>query len=176
MIGGGKGMQYNLTAIEILQHLGFDAPLGRQTLETLKKKYDIPLPKVYRTFMEKAIDCPVLGTSDLWTCQRFSLPMELKRLYEHLSEGDKVSNHDSLKIDSDYGEDSVRIEDLRQDAPPLYMQREAKWCKAYEKLSDFLQRSGCQCFGPGELCDFRRSAGGIWLGIHRLHGGLLGKV
>lgn len=154
MIGGGKGMQYNLTAIEILQHLGFDAPLGRQTLETLKKKYDIPLPKVYRTFMEKAMDCPVLGTSDLWTCQRFSLPQELKRLYEHWLEGDKAPNHDYLKIDSDYGEDSVtfglRIEDLRQDDPPLYMQQETKWRKAYEKLSDFLQRSGCQCFGSGE--------------------------
>lgn len=38
MTGGGKGMQYNLTAIEILQHLGFDDSLGRQTLEMLKKK------------------------------------------------------------------------------------------------------------------------------------------
>ncbi len=58
-------MQYDLSAAGILRRLGFGQPVHTEWLEKLKQTY--PLPKVYEEFLTLAANCPVLGTSDLWT-------------------------------------------------------------------------------------------------------------
>ncbi len=59
-------MKYDLSAVAILKMLGYDQPTGREWLEKLKREKQIRLPKAYIEFMELMVDCPLLGTSNLW--------------------------------------------------------------------------------------------------------------
>ncbi len=59
-------MIYDLSAVAILHKLGYDQPTGRKWLETLKQDKKIDMPKSYMEFMELMVDCPLLGTSNLW--------------------------------------------------------------------------------------------------------------
>ena len=59
-------MIYDLSAVAILHKLGYDHPTGRKWLETLKQDKKIDMPKSYMEFMELMVDCPLLGTSNLW--------------------------------------------------------------------------------------------------------------
>ena len=59
-------MKYDLSAVEMLKMLGYDQPTGREWLEKLKQEKQISLPKAYTEFMELMVDCPLLGTSNLW--------------------------------------------------------------------------------------------------------------
>ncbi len=59
-------MNYDLSAVTILKMLGYDQSTGREWLETLKQEKHIDLPEIYTEFMEKIVDCPLLGTSNLW--------------------------------------------------------------------------------------------------------------
>lgn len=59
-------MRYDLSAVEILKILGYDQPIGREWIEKLKQDKNIDLPKTYTKFMELMVDCPLLGTSNLW--------------------------------------------------------------------------------------------------------------
>lgn len=59
-------MKYNLSAAEMLKMLGYDQPTGREWLEKLKLEKQISLPKAYIEFMKLMVDCPLLGTSNLW--------------------------------------------------------------------------------------------------------------
>lgn len=59
-------MNYDLSAVTMLNKLGYDRPTGREWLEKLKQDKNIVLPKTYTEFMELMVDCPLLGTSNLW--------------------------------------------------------------------------------------------------------------
>ena len=130
-------MQYNLTPVEILKTLGFDQPAGRERLQAFQETAQVSLPKVYTAFMEYAMDCPLLGTSE----------MEPRFLYDDLSDEEKAEVCNYLVIGSDYAagivEFGLRVEDLGQDDPPVYMQHEAnprtQWDPAYETLTDYLR-------------------------------------
>lgn len=59
-------MKYNLSALEIMNLLGYDKPVGKEKLESLEKANHIVLPQIYRSFMEIAHECPLLETADIW--------------------------------------------------------------------------------------------------------------
>lgn len=59
-------MNYDLSAVTMLNKLGYDQPTGREWIEKLKQDKNIVLPKTYTEFMELMVDCPLLGTSNLW--------------------------------------------------------------------------------------------------------------
>lgn len=59
-------MNYALSAVTMLNKLGYDQPTGREWLEKLKQDKNIVLPKIYTEFMELMVDCPLLDTSNLW--------------------------------------------------------------------------------------------------------------
>lgn len=59
-------MNYDLSAVTMLNKLGYDQPVGREWLEKLKQDKQISLPETYMEFMELMVDCPLLGTSNLW--------------------------------------------------------------------------------------------------------------
>ena len=59
-------MNYALSAVTMLNKLGYDQPIGREWLEKLKQDKNIVLPKTYTEFMELMADCPLLDTSNLW--------------------------------------------------------------------------------------------------------------
>lgn len=60
-------MTYELSAAALLGQLGYCQPTGRDWLAQWKQERNMALPEAYSTFMETAMDCPLLGTSDLWT-------------------------------------------------------------------------------------------------------------
>ena len=59
-------IKYDLSAVEILNILGYRQPTGKNWLEKLEQEKNIKLPKVYSDFMKLMSDCPLLGTSNLW--------------------------------------------------------------------------------------------------------------
>ncbi len=139
-------MQYDLTAGQILRLLGAGGPENKSSFEAMKQELGLPLPQPYQEFMETAWNCPILSTGDLWTGQMIPFDMKPAPLYSRLNEEEKAQVCDYLEIGSDYGAGVVtyglRIEDLTQPDPPVFMQHEAEpatqWSQAYEKLSDFL--------------------------------------
>ena len=74
-------MQYDLSAVEILNILGYNKSVGKPFLETIKQKYQISLPKRYCDFMEIAWHCPMLETCDVWVMNDF-----MKTFYEQVQE------------------------------------------------------------------------------------------
>ncbi|MCI8572796.1 MAG: hypothetical protein HFF89_00025 [Oscillibacter sp.] len=140
-------MKYDLTPVEILKILGFDQPLGQEALKTFQESAHIPLPKVYAGFMEYAMNCPLLGTADLWCGQMIPCEMKPCFLYDNLTDAEKAQVCDYLIIGSDYGAGIVqfglRVEDLDQEDPPVYLQHEAnpktEWSIAYETLSQYIR-------------------------------------
>lgn len=155
-------MQYNLSAAEILKVLGYDKPVGKETLKGWMQELGTTFPKVYCDFMELAMDCEMLETSDLWVGKMINFVMKPWFLYEELKEQIEESIYlsfaqlpeerwgelcsDYLKIGSDYGAGIVDFailrEDLELEDPPVYINHEAnaitEWEKMYEKLSDYL--------------------------------------
>ena len=53
------GIQYDLSAAELLQILGYSQPVGRDFLGELKQEKQIPLPSTYAEFMESAWKYPI---------------------------------------------------------------------------------------------------------------------
>lgn len=69
-------MQYNLSAAEILKVLGYDKPVGKETLKGWMQELGTTFPKVYCDFMELAMDCEMLETSDLWVGKMINFVMK----------------------------------------------------------------------------------------------------
>ena len=69
-------MQYDLTAGQILRLLGAGGPENKSSFEAMKQELGLPLPYIYREFMEVAWNCPILSTGDLWTGQM--IPFDMK--------------------------------------------------------------------------------------------------
>ncbi len=160
------GIQYELSAVELLKRLGYEEPSGREELENFMQEKGVRLPKVYREFMELAMDCPMLETSDLWTGR---LPYFF---YEEIEEGiedqkadweknpeeyNEGGYHlfyqfpkerweekscDYLEIGSDYGAGivtfGIRKQDLEDEDPPVYMYHEAHAITDWKKMYERL--------------------------------------
>jgi hypothetical protein len=75
------GIRYDMSAVEILNRLGFD----KKSLGKFIPK-DISVPKVYQEFMERALDCPLLGTSDIWVNRIGDLKLKPYFLYKEIEE------------------------------------------------------------------------------------------
>lgn len=155
-------MQYNLSAAEILKVFGYDKPVGKETLKEWMQELGVTFPKVYCEFMELAMDCEMLETSDIWVGKMINFEMKPWFLYKEIKEQIEESIYQSfaqlseerwgelcsdyLKIGSDYGagivDFAIRREDLELEDPPVYMNHEAdkitEWRQMYEKLSDYL--------------------------------------
>lgn len=155
-------MRYHVSAAEILKILGYDKPVGRETLKEWMRELEVTFPKVYCEFMELAMDCEMLETSDIWIGRMINFEMKPWFLYQEIKEqieeggcpsfaqlpeerwGELCSDY--LKIGSDYAagivEFAIRREDLELEDPPVYMNHEAdeitEWRQMYEKLSDYL--------------------------------------
>lgn len=146
-------MKYDLSALEMIKLLGYNRSIGQAWLEKIKQKNQILLPKTYCEFMEFAVDCPLLATSDLWIGRMN--PTECNPLMFHdmiqeiiddgkgswsnppskyeqnLSKLSQLSREqwpeDYLLIGSDYvggiGEFGIRKEDLQLDDPPVFWHR-----------------------------------------------------
>lgn len=147
-------MKYNLSALEIMKFLGYDALVGKEKLEEFEKVHQVALPQTYRDFMEVAHQCPMLETADLWNNVD-----QIYWFYEELAEwiadecdawnddtesyqedelyqlaqmpcdkwNERVSNF--LEIGSDFGGGivtfGISLDTMNQKDPPLYFHHEA---------------------------------------------------
>lgn len=160
------GIQYDLSAVELLKRLGYEEPTGREELENFMQEKGVSLPKVYLEFMELALDCPMLETSDLWIGR---MPYFF---YEEIEEGiedqkadweknpekyNKDGYHqfyqfpkerwpekscDYLEIGSDFAGGIVTFgiqkQDLEEEDPPVYMYHEANAITDWRKTYERL--------------------------------------
>ncbi|MCI8372848.1 MAG: SMI1/KNR4 family protein [Lachnospiraceae bacterium] len=161
-------IQYNLTAIELLQTLGYTKRTGQPELENFEKEQSIQLPAALSEFMSLRADIDLMSTSDIWQIPYFSYIDIEERIEEDAEyweenpddcEGDefyefsqipkeqwpeRVSNY--LQIGSDYAAGVVNfgidIRDLSQDNPPVYLLNEdnsiCDWEPLYDTLTEFL--------------------------------------
>lgn len=79
-------VKYDLSAAEILKKLGYEKKTGRKALDQMMQEKGICLPKVYQEFMESAMNCPMLETSDLWVGEMVLFVMQPCFLYERIQE------------------------------------------------------------------------------------------
>ncbi len=77
-------MEYELTAVELLNRLGYREPTGAEWLKDWKRGRR--LPEVYAEFLELAADNPLFGTSDLWTGKMSHGVCVPRTYYEELQE------------------------------------------------------------------------------------------
>lgn len=169
--------RYDLTAAQILRILGYTEPVGKEVLLQAEREKNLKLPSALFEFWSLAMDNPLFETADIWTKKRdfFWLSYdgiqewidgdkeyweknpqkyadnEYYQLYKLPKEqwGSRVANY--LQIGSDYGAGiskmGIRLDELKQDNPPVYMLIEgnslADWVVVDDHLSDFLMRSIC---------------------------------
>lgn len=79
------GIRYDISAVEILNRLGFDRKPDQKSWNEFMPK-DTSLPKVYQEFMESAINCPLLGTSDIWINRIGDSGLKPYFLYQEIEE------------------------------------------------------------------------------------------
>lgn len=60
-------VNYALTAIKILNLLGYNKPVGKEKLEKFQQENNINIPEVLFEFLEVAFDNPMLEYADIWT-------------------------------------------------------------------------------------------------------------
>lgn len=178
------GFQYDLTATGILKLLGYVEPTGQDILLQMEREKNLKLPPALFEFWSLAVDSPLFRTADIWTEKKnffwFSYddiqewidsekeywenaPQEYDddeyyQLYKLPEEqwGSRVPNY--LQIGSDCGAGvvtfGIRLDEIRQDDPPVYMLHEADsladWKIIDEHLSDFLMRCVCDVLCCGE--------------------------
>lgn len=91
-------IRYDLSATELLNYLEYDTPAKKERLEKFLPK-GVPLPKVYRDFIEVAFACPLLRTADIWVGgeERYSLSqINPYFLYEEIEESIEEQKEDWL--------------------------------------------------------------------------------
>lgn len=143
--------RYDLTAVQILNRLGYTEPVGKDALLQAEQEKNIKLPPVLFEFLSLTADSLLFKTADIWTEKLNSLffsydgiqewidgdkeywekepekyaDNEYYQLYKTPKEqwGERVSNY--LLIGSDYGAGiakfGIRLEEIGQEDPPVYM-------------------------------------------------------
>lgn len=159
-------IKYNLTAVEILDWLGYKESGDTAELKDLEQKNNVKLPVCFKKLLSMANHNPLLATADIWTDRSpyFSYDDIKERLeddkdywMEHPEEcdgdeyysfsqipagqwPDHVSNY--LQIGSDYAAGiavfGIRAEDLKLDNPPVYMLHEADSLTDWKVLDNTL--------------------------------------
>lgn len=76
------GFNYNLTAAQILQELGYKDPVAKEALIQQQQEKNIRLPSVLFEFLCLASDCPLLATADIGTESQ----APFSTLYEEIQE------------------------------------------------------------------------------------------
>lgn len=79
-------INYNITASQVLNILGYDNPLSREFLDDIEKEYNVKLPAVLRGFYMAAYGCPLLSTADIWTERFCSLYEVIEEQIEEFEE------------------------------------------------------------------------------------------
>lgn len=168
-------IKFNLTATEILRRLGYTESTGKTMFETFERKNNLKLPDCLFEFLCLANQSPLFSTADIWTeCEpRFSYTDIEERIEEDKDDWQehpkdcaedeyfqyfqlpkeqwptRVSNY--LQIGSDFGAGvvtfGIRLEDLPQENPPVYLLNEASslenWTQISDSLSEFLMSVMC---------------------------------
>lgn len=143
--------RYDLTAVQILNLLGYTEPVGKDALSQAEKEKNIKLPSALFEFLSLAADSPLFKTADIWTGKVGSLFFSYDSIQEWI-DGDKeywdrdpekyadneyyqfyktpkdewekrVPNY--LLIGSDYGAGiarfGIRLDQFGQEEPPVFM-------------------------------------------------------
>lgn len=168
-------LKFNLTATEILRLLGYTEPIGKIMLETFERENDLKFPPCLFEFLCLANQSPLFSTADIWTeCEPYFSYTDIEERIEedkkYWQENPKdyaeneyfqyfqlpkeqwptrVSNY--LQIGSDYSAGvvtfGIRLEELQQENPPVYMLNEASsledWVQISDTLSEFLMSVMC---------------------------------
>ena len=177
------GFNYNLTALQVLQQLGYTEPIGQAALTQMQQEKNFKLPAVLFEFLSFAQDCPLLSTADIWTEGQDSLFTLYEEIQEMIEEDkdyweenpEKAESEfyqfyklpkeqwesrvpDYLQIGSDYGAGvvrfGIRLSDLEQDDPPVYMNHECDsltdWKLWSKSVSSYLMMVLCDALCCGE--------------------------
>jgi len=161
-------IQYNLTASQLLQTLGYIEDTGSFKLKAFEQEENIKLPSILFEYLSLRYDIDLMKTSDIWNIPYFSYVDIEERIEEDKEyweedpencEGDEfyefskmskeewpehVANY--LQFGSDYAAGVVNfaicIHDLKRDDPPVYYLHEENslcdWKLLSETLSEFL--------------------------------------
>lgn len=160
------GIQYDFSAAELLKRLGCQEAAGREELEKFMQEKGVSLPGVYREFMETAMDCSMLDTSDLWIGRPCFFYEEIREgiedhkadwvkhpekyrdsrgyhlFYQLPEEKWQEKSCDYLEIGSDFGAGvvtfGIRKQDLEDEDPPVYMLHEADDITDWKKMYEKL--------------------------------------
>lgn len=161
-------INYDLTPVNILKILGFDASCSRNSdicLNNFEEEHKYKIPECLKEFMKLAIDNPLFETADFWT-QSDSFWTCLYHEIELMNEDDdqmypefvKTPKDewnrlvpDYLEIGSDYAAGVVTygicVDDILKDNPPVYAYNEdddiTEWNKEWETVSDYLMTVIC---------------------------------
>lgn len=167
-IDRSSSIQYDLSAIDILKILGYTEPQTKETISIIDKfeeQYQKKVPEYLKTFILLAMDNPLLKTADIWTNKQsfwFYFYDEIAEMNEEDEDVFPEFSHtpremwhekveDYLEIGSDYAAGvvrfGIRVKDMNQKNPPVYMQHEAdeitQWNLLYQTLSDYLLAITC---------------------------------
>lgn len=148
------GIRYDLTALELLNRLGWAEPVGETALAQMEDQLGCKIPAVLRAFLSTAANCPLLRTADLWTQKlgeaytfydQIQEMVDAEKEYWEDSPEDCEANEyvpfwklprerwgelsgDYLLIGSDSGagvvQFGVRVQDLGEADPPVYWNHE----------------------------------------------------
>lgn len=161
-------VKYDLSALDLLKIFGFTEPLAKnavQMIEEFEERYHKKVPERLKAFVQLAMENPLLRTADIWTDKKepwfyfYDMIEEMNEeedeVFPEFSHTPRETWHekvdDYLEIGSDYGAGvvtfGIRVGDLNQDNPPIYVQHEAdeitQWNLFYETLSDYLLAVTC---------------------------------
>ncbi len=92
-------MKYQSLAVEILNLLGYDDPVGDEWISDFEEEKQTELPKVHREFMRFAHNCPLFETSDIWVDKHIRF----------LSDDTDECDEDILMIGSDFSASIVKM-------------------------------------------------------------------
>jgi len=159
------GMEYDLSAVRILELLGY-VPATKKAIIEFEKNNNMKLPRIMSEFLEYATDNPLFSTGDIWSMNDFSF---LYRAVEERIEDDKEMWAESpeeyeddeyfqlseipkkdwpdyidnlLLFGSDYGTGvvtfGINIGDPNEKDPPVYMRHEENSIQDWEEFNENL--------------------------------------
>lgn len=159
-------VNYNLTAVQVLEILGYNKPSGDTMIKEFEHVYNLKMPVSLSSFLRIAYECPMLSTFDLkvsgspgFLYEEIEMIIEERKEeweedpewcaedgYYNYSQIPKESWHeytkDYLILGSDYGAGVVTYgickDDMDKEDPPLYLLFEDNEPAGWELFSDTL--------------------------------------
>lgn len=147
-------MKYNLSAIEVMNLLGYVAPIKQVELEAFEQENGIKLPNILREFICLAAGNPLLATADVWS----ETPCFYSEMIEDEDEVLEETIEEYLLIGSDYAAGvvvfGIQIADLDKENPSVYMHHEeneiTEWDCLFDSVSEYLMAVLCDVISCAE--------------------------